>query len=348
MKKLIFITNIPTPYQIDFFDRLQTKVEVKVIFLKPFEKNRDWTLPKRQWMVFLERDVSWTYFKSVLFKFNPDYILIGGYTIKFAFRLFVLGKMRNKKVAYWLERPFKSKYPKKLLKNIVIGAHLIFAERIYCIGSDAEKFYKKFNKNTTNLPYSIEHSKYISKKNYRERNSLHAIRFLFVGQYIERKGVVPLLDAFMKINPNDATLTFVGSGELLPVIKNIEKKYPQIEEIGFKDPDQLKEIISNFDVLIQPSLHDGWAVTIVEAMVSGIPFISTPFVGAAKEFYSTDDKKMVGFLCKPEPFDIQIAIEKYINNKELLIKHGQNARQVAIDSDAVSKNSVVKFANTLK
>lgn len=115
------------------------------------------------------------------------------------------------------------------------------------------------------------------------RDKAYPKSFLYVGRFIERKGILELAEAFQKIKDStgtDWTLTLVGNGPL----KNELKKFDSISVLDFVQPDKLPELMGNHGVFVLPSKIEPWGVVIHEASASGLPILSTFNCGAATAF----------------------------------------------------------------
>lgn len=102
-----------------------------------------------------------------------------------------------------------------------------------------------------------------------------AIRFLFAGQVIYRKGITYALEAAKRLGGDNAILNVVG-----PYNPSswFFKEYSQISNITFHGHvthDMMKTIYENSDVFILPSFAEGMALVGIEAMACGIPIICT-------------------------------------------------------------------------
>ena len=111
---------------------------------------------------------------------------------------------------------------------------------------------------------------------------------LFAGQFIPRKGVMILLEAFAKllIDRGDVAMLMLGSGMLLDDMRdylrshNLEKA---VRILGYIQHSDLPKYHSISDVFVLPSLYDAFPVAIHEAMASGLPVITTEMVGATPD-----------------------------------------------------------------
>lgn len=103
-------------------------------------------------------------------------------------------------------------------------------------------------------------------------------KFLFVGQYIERKALHLLLEGYASYRLEVAdpwALTCCGRGPMKPQIDAA----PGVEDLGFIQPPELPAVMAKHGALILPSFYDTWGVVIAEAAASGMPVIATERCG---------------------------------------------------------------------
>lgn len=109
--------------------------------------------------------------------------------------------------------------------------------------------------------------------------------FLFVGQIIERKGVLELLKAWQKyirIFDHDCLL-LVGNGTLLPVYQKLYPDSENLKFIGDVDYSLIQNYYSIADVFIMPTLEDNWSLVVPEAMSCGLPIATSIYNGCYPE-----------------------------------------------------------------
>jgi glycosyltransferase involved in cell wall biosynthesis len=111
------------------------------------------------------------------------------------------------------------------------------------------------------------------------------MRFLFVGQLIERKGVSELLDAFARLE--DGELYVAGDGPLQPLV-SLAAENGRVRYVGQVDRPALQRLYSESDVLVLPSRYEVWGLVINEALAHGLPVIATRAVGAVDDL--VDDR----------------------------------------------------------
>lgn len=113
----------------------------------------------------------------------------------------------------------------------------------------------------------------------RPRKKGEPIRFIVSGPVSLRKGAYFVLQAWKKIRPKGATLHFYGSMqmELSTGVASGEGIY----FYGNRSKEEVREAYRNADVLIFPTLCDGFGMVVPEAMTAGCTVIITENAGAA-------------------------------------------------------------------
>jgi glycosyltransferase involved in cell wall biosynthesis len=97
---------------------------------------------------------------------------------------------------------------------------------------------------------------------------------LYVGRVSKEKNI----EEFCKILPLiEVRKIVVGDG---PIKKKLEKKYPDVQFVGYKFGKELAEYYQNADVLVFPSRTDTYGIVILEAMACGTPVAAYPVDGA--------------------------------------------------------------------
>jgi glycosyltransferase involved in cell wall biosynthesis len=106
-------------------------------------------------------------------------------------------------------------------------------------------------------------------------------RYLFVGRFIERKGIDVLLAAFRRVDRGE--LWLAGDGPLRPYVEGEVEKDPRIRFLGYANEDSLPELYRQADVLVVPSLFEPWGLVVHEGLAYGLPVIATDQVAAADD-----------------------------------------------------------------
>jgi glycosyltransferase involved in cell wall biosynthesis len=106
-------------------------------------------------------------------------------------------------------------------------------------------------------------------------------RYLFVGRFIESKGIDVLLAAFRRLERGE--LWLAGDGPLRSFVEGEAKGDPRIRVLGYADEESLPDLYRQADILVVPSLFEAWGLVVHEGLAYGLPVIATDQVGAAED-----------------------------------------------------------------
>lgn len=156
------------------------------------------------------------------------------------------------------------------------------SSQVICISNAVKDFLvgigelKDTSKHTV-IPYGLPTTKKIHKNEKISRRSKSIFTIGCVARLVEQKNISTLLTAFKEFqtrNPNSG-LTLVGEGNLRAALMlqshdlGIENS---VRWIG-KHPSP-HEIMSSFDVMVLPSLYEGFGMVLLEAMLLKVPVIA--------------------------------------------------------------------------
>jgi glycosyltransferase involved in cell wall biosynthesis len=148
---------------------------------------------------------------------------------------------------------------------------------------------------------------------------------LFVGNLVFQKGVEYLLEA-KKIMNSDSELLIVGEGPLRNRLEEMVQKEGISGVIFTGARRDVEMIMPSADVFVLPSISEGFPITILEALASGVPVVATK-VGGVEEVMN----EQVGKMVKPaDPVDLQEALDLILQDEKLRLKMGKKAREHAL------------------
>lgn len=111
---------------------------------------------------------------------------------------------------------------------------------------------------------------------------------LFVGGITLRKGVPDLFDAFQRLRHPRKRLTIVGSSTSeTPLITRLAPD--GVRFLGHVPSARLKDIMSRSHVMVLPSVEEGLALVMGEALASGCPVVASENTGAADLFTNGEE-----------------------------------------------------------
>ncbi|MBN2713020.1 MAG: glycosyltransferase family 4 protein [Planctomycetes bacterium] len=126
------------------------------------------------------------------------------------------------------------------------------------------------------LPYGVDTARFFPP----EKRDDDVFRVLFVGEVGVRKGPLYLLKAWDKLNLHNAELRLIGPvrDEFRMVAGKLLHR-PDIKAEGF-DP-KSERWYRRSDILVLPSIEEGFGMVVTEAMASGMPVVVSENVGAS-------------------------------------------------------------------
>jgi glycosyltransferase involved in cell wall biosynthesis len=155
-------------------------------------------------------------------------------------------------------------------------------------------------------------------------NGPKPLKLLFVGGLSQRKGIADLFAAVEKFGKH-VQLTVVGrkTNNNCPSLDKALTKHRWIPSIANSE---VIKLMRQSDVLVFPSLFEGFGLVITEAMSQGTPVITTERTIGPDIIKSGEN----GWIVEAGSTNaLQLAIEKLIGNKRLIEKVGSAALETA-------------------
>jgi starch synthase len=125
------------------------------------------------------------------------------------------------------------------------------------------------------VPYGVDTSAF---RPAGERRPDGPLRVLFAGTLTQRKGLAYVLDAMRLLDPAKFELTLVGP--LLGSGSGLRRYEGSFTHLTGVRPQDMPAVHRAADVLVLPSLLEGSALVVLEAMASALPVIVTENAGA--------------------------------------------------------------------
>ena len=162
--------------------------------------------------------------------------------------------------------------------------------------------------------------------------------FMMISRLVKYKGVESFLFVAKKIVKKYKKVLFILVGKKqkdFSINKDLINKFKNIKNIKIISWNDLpKDLYDKCSVYVLPSKREGLSRSILEAMSCGKPIITTNVPGCKQ----TVQKNFNGFLVKYNNFSsLYNAIEKFINNKKLIKKFGNNSRKRVVNYFDVRK-----------
>lgn len=292
--KILIITDLLSPYRIDWFDELAKYMNVDVVYTSNTEssRNSEWLSkkPKRANCIPLDGlhfGKFKMYFNVIRYLRNKyDLILLDGYGS--ATLMLSILYLRYKKTKFIMNvdggliKPNENLFLKKI-KSFFISSPTIYLSSsnetdkyLIYYGANSSKIYH--HKFTSLFSNEIENS-LIDENQKLELRKKYCIKekkiILSVGRFIYSKGFDILIEATKNIS-KDYGVYIVGGLPPKEYISLKEKyKLTNLHFIDFKNKKDLKTYYKMADLFVLPTRSDVWGLVINEAMANGLPIITT-------------------------------------------------------------------------
>lgn len=153
------------------------------------------------------------------------------------------------------------------------------------------------------------------------------LTFAYVGRFYWVKGIMILIEAFSRLakTDKDVRLRLYGRGPLGAVIR---KRIVQlglghrVELRGWRPHSELLSELADIDAFAFPSLYEACPLAVLEAMSLGKPVIVSDLPWG-REFVKDG---LTGLLSKPEAGELCERMRTLVENGELRVRLGKNAR----------------------
>lgn len=128
------------------------------------------------------------------------------------------------------------------------------------------------------VPYGVDSVRFSPP----ERPPVGPLRVLFVGQIVQRKGLMYLLEAWRRLSLHDSSLIVAGRGEVDPaVLAALSECEGSVELRRNVSSSELHQLYRTSHVCCVPSLAEGFGLVYLESLACGTPVIATSHTGAA-------------------------------------------------------------------
>lgn len=346
--KILWLTTIPAPYRVDFFNLLGQSVDLTVLYERAAASDRDkaWTPDAGVFFksVFL-RGISFSADKAIspealAYLKRGKYDLIVIHNLATPTGIMAIEYMRLMHIPFVIEGdgafPVYKNNLKHRFKKHLIGAasHWLSPCRLqdqYFLnyGADPKRifWYPFTSVRAGDLPSApltpAEKEAIKSSLGYAGQRCI-----LSVGQFIHRKALEVLIEAFAKVK-SPARLLIVGSGPL-------ESEYrAQIARLGltnvdlipFQQREQLIRYYRMCEFSVFPTREDVWGLVTNESMAQGIPVISSDRANSSLEMIKDGEN---GFVIPADNIDILAdKMQRLLSNGVLLEKMSECALDTA-------------------
>lgn len=303
MKRVLFLTNIKTPYRVEFFNQLAKHCDLTVLYEKEKPSNRN-----ADWMNTTECDYKVKFLSGISIKREHKLSLGACREVLADYDQVIIGcyNSPSQMLAILLLRLLGHPYDLNLDGELFLEGNSIKAwlKRFFLRG--ARNYYIAGEKSAESLrralgechviPYYFSSLTEESVK--QNGNSVLDVprekTVLVIGQNYDYKGMDIALEA-ARMDP-EGSYKFVGMGSRTEMFLKEHDVPSNVHVIPFLQKAELEEEYRHCGMLVLPSRQECWGLVINEAASFGTPIVSTWGSGAAVEFLADDYSQ---YLAKP-------------------------------------------------
>lgn len=106
-------------------------------------------------------------------------------------------------------------------------------------------------------------------------------RILFVGRLDPNKRILHLIDELKPLHSQIDFFTIIGTGPLADETERRARKTNNFRFLGKQENENVREIMQSHDLLVLPSLYDGWGAVVNEALQQGMRVLCSDHCGAS-------------------------------------------------------------------
>lgn len=342
-KPVLFISNIPSPYNVDYLNELGKLRKVTAVFEKGHSAERDasWKALKVQnFTCHILRGISAAVDAALspgvllhIHRHRKAHIIIGNPATPTGILAILYCKLLR--IPYILQSeggiPKDGKGIKERFKYFLMHDATMYLsgmslknEYFLTYGADPARVRQYPFTSLFQGDLAQQQPSHAEKAALRRQLGIEAgSMVLYVGQFIHRKGVDVLLKASAGL-PEDTLVVAVG-GEPTEEYQTIARDngLNNIRYVSFADKETVKKYYKAADIFVLPTREDTWGLVVNEAMAAALPVITTTACVAGVELIENDQN---GYLLQPE--DWQSLHEKLIcllNDPALCCLMGQES-----------------------
>jgi glycosyltransferase involved in cell wall biosynthesis len=211
-------------------------------------------------------------------------------------------------------------------------------------GVSSKKIYQVYNSvNEAEFPYFPYHQRQLNKEKFGFKNTL-ILLCLARFENIKRHDII--INALSNLKNVDFILFLAGEGVLFEKVKNMvinRNLTDKVKFVGHVDP---REILSFSDIILLTSDQEGFPMSIIEAMSSGVVPIRTNSEGAYDQIIDGFN----GFLInKGSSEQLTIVLKKIVEDISQLQILSKNANHYALENfnHINNQNKILEFYELL-
>jgi glycosyltransferase involved in cell wall biosynthesis len=166
----------------------------------------------------------------------------------------------------------------------------------------------------------------LNKFKFQQKTSSNKFKFLHVSNMSPVKGLHYIIEAFNELNKiyENCELWLVGPLPKEKILQKMIYSNSSIKYFQAVPEHELVEFYHQCDIFVHPSLSDGWGMTVLQAMSTGLPVVVSDMTGSSE--IVTNDYN--GWIVKSRDVkELYEIMEFTLSNKNKLLSMGKNANK---------------------
>ena len=313
MKRVLLVTNIPTPYRIPLFNVLNELLagagyQLRVVFGAHGYARRKWTLDMsacafdytilQSKPLTLSQQAEKAIFRysgltKALHSFLPDIVITSGFSLA-TFKVMRYCRANKRPFLIWSGAIPRKGYPIPAWRTWQRRFLVAHASGGVVYGTRAKEYLVHLGMPEDQVAIAINtvDTDFFQRKTevYRSQTAHNSDKhtFLYVGHLTRGKRLDLLLLALAELRKhrNDFILVVVGDGPERASLEQMTNTYHLhsfVQFEGYKQRDELPKYLARAHCFIFPSDYDIWGLVLNEAMAAGLPCVASIHAGATTD-----------------------------------------------------------------
>ncbi len=307
--RVALITNVIPPYHKPIFDRLaQRYPKLRVLLSTPMERNRSWKLEWNNLDVVVQKTITlnrrWRHPKgfseplyihfpvdtlSQLKSFRADIVISWEMGVRTMLSAVYRWTHRASRLIVWAETAEATEHGRGIIRRLLRRTIHRAVDGFLVTGDSGARYLRSLgigDRKIFKIAYTTDISRFLSASVTRAVENTQ--RLLYVGQLIERKGLLQFMEALSRwaaLHP-DRKVEFVvaGDGPLREKLEGLKTPANlKLVLLGNIDYQELPAVYAQAGIFVLPTLADTWAVVVNEAMAAGLPVLGSTYGQAVSE-----------------------------------------------------------------
>ena len=352
-KPVVLFTNFIPPYRVPLYRALSEMVnDLRIFISTPMEPNRLWQVDWTGLQVTLQKSIMfkrlWQHphgFSETLyvhfpydtllclFRLTPKVVISGEFGARTAQAVIYRILNPRSRLIVWATLSDHTEQGRGRVRELLRKWILRHSDAVLVNGRAGARYICRFGYPKERLFYVPQTTDVYAFASVpiEEKNESKFYRLLYVGQLVERKGIIPFLDVLicwaMKNPSRTIEIWIVGEGPLSGLIS--AKPLPdnlKLCLLGHISYSSLPEIYAKVDIFCFPTLADEWGMVVNEAMAAGLPVLGSVYSQAVEELV---EDGLTGWTFRPNcKEEVLSAVDRALQTpRSVLIQMGIRARQ---------------------